>query len=232
LWVNQNFETNIPGLLAAGGAQYQLKGASVLSGYKIGISLFSAFQAAEQSMLVAAKLLRTFEAVPAFLFDEACQNDFRKNRSIMDLRGAENTYRLIDELKMLLSRDAGFVRDNRTLQDLLEKIREMKFRLKEVLINDRSLVYNQELLMYRDLENVLPLVEACVKSALLRDESRGCHFKPQFSERNDMNYLKTTRVRCVADLPKVEYEDIPKTDLRNSVSHDAMSLPFNNKRAS
>ncbi len=43
---------------------------------------------------------------------------------------------------------------------------------------------------------------------LLRNESRGAHYKPEFPERNDEEFLKTTKAKWTADGPQIEWEDV------------------------
>jgi succinate dehydrogenase / fumarate reductase, flavoprotein subunit len=62
--------------------------------------------------------------------------------------------------------------------------------------------------------------------ALLRNESRGAHYKPEFPERDDENFLKTTKARFTPDGPEITYEDVDvsliKPRLRNyKVSKEA-----------
>jgi succinate dehydrogenase / fumarate reductase flavoprotein subunit len=47
-----------------------------------------------------------------------------------------------------------------------------------------------------------------VQGARLRDESRGAHYKPDFPDRNDEKFLKTTKASFVDGAPKFEFEDV------------------------
>ncbi len=55
---------------------------------------------------------------------------------------------------------------------------------------------------------MLELAEAMTKSALLRNESRGAHYKPEFPERDDENFLKTTIATFTPEGPEISYEDV------------------------
>jgi succinate dehydrogenase / fumarate reductase flavoprotein subunit len=44
--------------------------------------------------------------------------------------------------------------------------------------------------------------------ALLRDESRGAHYKPEFPERNDEQFLKTTIAEYTPSGPKISYQEV------------------------
>jgi succinate dehydrogenase / fumarate reductase flavoprotein subunit len=55
---------------------------------------------------------------------------------------------------------------------------------------------------------MLQLGRVIVQGARLRDESRGAHYKPDFPERNDEKFLKTTKAAFVDEAPKFEFEDV------------------------
>ena len=54
---------------------------------------------------------------------------------------------------------------------------------------------------------MLELAEAMTLGALLRNESRGAHYKPEFPERNDEEFMKTTIAKWTKEGPKISYED-------------------------
>ena len=45
---------------------------------------------------------------------------------------------------------------------------------------------------------------------MLRDESRGAHYKPEFPDRNDEKFLKTTKATFTGAVegPRFEYEEV------------------------
>jgi succinate dehydrogenase / fumarate reductase flavoprotein subunit len=69
-------------------------------------------------------------------------------------------------------------------------------------------VYNQELLFINHFRNMLHIAEAITLGALNRDESRGAHYKPEFPERNDEKWLKTTMARFTPSGPALSYEQV------------------------
>ncbi len=75
-------------------------------------------------------------------------------------------------------------------------------------LSDRSQWANTSFAFARQLKNMLELSRAVVQGAILRDESRGAHFKPDFPERNDEKFLKTTKASFTGlpEGPKFEYE--------------------------
>jgi succinate dehydrogenase / fumarate reductase flavoprotein subunit len=61
-----------------------------------------------------------------------------------------------------------------------------------VKLSDTGMWTNQNLSFTRALKDMILLAEAVLKGALLRNESRGAHYKPAFPERDDANFLKAT----------------------------------------
>jgi succinate dehydrogenase / fumarate reductase flavoprotein subunit len=55
---------------------------------------------------------------------------------------------------------------------------------------------------------MLQLGRVIVQGARLRDESRGAHYKPDFPDRNDEKFLKTTKAAFKDDVPAFEWEDV------------------------
>ena len=64
--------------------------------------------------------------------------------------------------------------------------------IKRVKLSDTGMWTNQNLSFARATRDMIMLAEAILKGALLRNESRGAHYKPAFPDRNDEEFLKAT----------------------------------------
>ena len=71
-------------------------------------------------------------------------------------------------------------------------LRELRERYANVAVRDKGRVFNTELLEAREVGYLLDCAEATVAGALAREESRGAHFREDFPERDDANWLKHT----------------------------------------
>jgi succinate dehydrogenase / fumarate reductase flavoprotein subunit len=92
-----------------------------------------------------------------------------------------------------------------------DTIQKMMERWSKCSALDSGKHANQALMFTRQLWNMLLLARVITVGALLRDESRGSHFKPEFPTRDDEKFLKTTIARYdAADNhgPKISYEDV------------------------
>jgi succinate dehydrogenase / fumarate reductase flavoprotein subunit len=79
-----------------------------------------------------------------------------------------------------------------------------------VNLADRTKWANTSFAFARQLKNMLELSRVVVQGAILRDESRGAHYKPDFPERNDEKFLRTTKAAFTGapDGPRFEFEDV------------------------
>jgi succinate dehydrogenase / fumarate reductase flavoprotein subunit len=107
-----------------------------------------------------------------------------------------------------MTKHATVIRYNNGLKQADEKIVELLERYKKVNLSDRSQWANTSFAFARQLKNMLELARVVVQGAQLRDESRGAHYKPDFPERNDERFLKTSKASYNAEGPRIEYEEV------------------------
>jgi succinate dehydrogenase / fumarate reductase flavoprotein subunit len=113
---------------------------------------------------------------------------------LRESKGSEKPVRLRDEMQQAMMDNVGVFRTGPMIQDALTKVRELKERYKNVAIEDRSQRFNTDLFEAWELGSLLDLAEATAVSALAREESRGAHYREDFSKRDDVNWLKHTLV--------------------------------------
>jgi succinate dehydrogenase / fumarate reductase flavoprotein subunit len=87
---------------------------------------------------------------------------------------------------------AGVVRTAAGLEAMRDKVAELKRNFGEVRVMDRSRTFNTELMEVIELANLLDCAEATVAGALARRESRGAHYREDFPNRDDVNFLAHT----------------------------------------
>ena len=101
------------------------------------------------------------------------------------------------------------VRHNNKLQETLDKCYEWKSRYKNVKLSDTGMWTNQNLSFARATRDMILQAEAILKAALLRNESRGAHFKPEFKDRNDTEFLKATVATYRASDESAQIDYVP-----------------------
>ncbi len=207
LWVDFNQMTNIPGIFAAGECEYQYHGANRLGANSLVSCIYGGFQAGPNA-LQYAKNLPTTEGDGGHAAELARQAEI--NGKLLKNEGTENPFRLWRELGQTTTEHATVIRYNKGLKLADEKIVELLERYKKVNLSDRSQWANTSFAFARQLKNMLELSRTIVQGALLRDESRGAHYKPDFPDRNDEKFLKTTKASFTGDLagPRFEYEEV------------------------
>lgn len=111
-------------------------------------------------------------------------------------------------LRKVMWRYAGLFRDAAGLQQALTAIRELKRQYRNVRVQDSSRIFNTVLGKVLELRNMLDLAEAIVLGALARRESRGAHYRTDFPERNDANFLRHTILYYDEREPRLSYEPV------------------------
>ncbi len=207
LWVDFDQMTNIPGIFAAGECEYQYHGANRLGANSLVSCIFGGFKAGPNALYYASNLPAA-EGDGGHAAELARQAGF--NRQLLSSKGTENPFKLWRELGDIMTRHTTVIRYNKGLKEADEKIVELLDRYKNINLSDRSQWANTSFAFARQLKNMLELSRVVALGALLRDESRGAHYKPEFPDRNDEKYLKTTKASFTGapQGPRFEYEEV------------------------
>jgi len=207
LWVDFNQMTNIPGVFAAGESDYSIHGANRLGANSLLSCIYGGFVAGPQAMLYA-KNLPAQKGDGGAAKEEVRQREF--NNILLQNEGTENPFKLWRELGDTMTRHATIIRYNAGLREADEKIVDLLARYRNINLSDKSAWANTSFAFARQLYNMLQLARVIVQGAEKRDESRGAHYKPDFTERNDEKFLKTTMGSYdpIADAPVITYEEV------------------------
>ena len=122
--------------------------------------------------------------------------------------GNENQYVLHQEMGKWMTDNVTVVRYNDKLKATDNKLLELMDRYKRISINDSNLWATMALPHARHLANMLELARVITLGALNRNESRGAHYKPEFPDRDDENFLKTTIAEYSGEGPVFSYEPV------------------------
>ncbi|MBS4215436.1 MULTISPECIES: succinate dehydrogenase flavoprotein subunit [Neobacillus] len=210
LWVNYDQMTSIPGLFAAGECDYSQHGANRLGANSLLSAVFGGMVAGPNAVSYIEGLEKSSDAVSSTVFDRHVKEQEEKWNNIMSLDGNENAYILHKELGEWMTDNVTVVRYNDKLLKTDEKIQELLERYQKININDTSKWSNQGAAFTRQLQNMLQLARVITLGAYNRNESRGAHYKPEFPERNDEEFMKTTMAKFTdaKTAPAFHYEDI------------------------
>ncbi|CAL9475695.1 MULTISPECIES: succinate dehydrogenase flavoprotein subunit [Streptomyces] len=106
--------------------------------------------------------------------------------------GNERVATLRRELQETMDANVMVFRTEQTIKTAVEKIAELKERYKNVAIQDKGKRFNTDLLEAIELGNLLDLAEVMAVSALARKESRGGHYREDYPNRDDVNFMRHT----------------------------------------
>ncbi len=197
--------TNLRGCFNVGESDYLYHGANRLGANSLLSCIFGGLITGNEVPRYI-DLLKTKE-VPESLFQNALRIEEDIQKELLHRTGPENVHKLHDELSDWMVRFVTVKRDNPDLQKTLEKIKEIKERYKHISLDDKGLQLNQTYAFAHQFKAMLEIALVITKGALLRNEFRGSHYKPEFPKRDDENWLKTTiaTYNPTKDEPDISY---------------------------
>lgn len=214
IWSDYNTHmTNIPGLFACGECEYSYHGANRLGANSLLSAIYSGSVAGPAAAKYVKGLEKTGIADPGLLSSEEkkYQEEYQK---IMAMKGTENPFVLHEEMGTIMTENVTVVRENKNLEKTIHLLQEIKERYKNINVADQSSLGNQTALHTRRLKYMIALAELTTAAALARNESRGAHYKPEFPERNDEDWLKTTIGNYTENGPVLTYEEVDLTYIK------------------
>ncbi|EXF24327.1 fumarate reductase [Nesterenkonia sp. AN1] len=182
--VLQDNDTVVPGLYAAG----EVACVSVHGSNRLGTnSLLDINVFGKRAGLAAAEYAATAEFVDIpenpTAFTENQLNAMRAST------GGERTSTLRTELQETMDANMQVFRSEETIKEALAVIADLRLRYKNVQIQDKGKRFNLDLLEAVELGFLLDMAEVMTVAALHRKESRGGHYREDFPERDDENFM-------------------------------------------
>ena len=185
--------TNIPGLYAMGEVNFGFHGANRLGANSLLSCIFEGLFGGTgvRNYITEASQVNAAD-VPQGVYDAAVAQETARQDALIRSDGNENPYLLWQEMGRVMTDTCTVVRHNEKLEQSLATCQEWKDRYQRVRLSDTGMWSNQNLSFTRALRDMILQAEAILKAALMRNESRGAHYKPAFPERDDANFLKAT----------------------------------------
>lgn len=204
---NANGEVlNVEGLYAAGEcASVGIHGANRLGGN----SLMETIVFGRRAGKSAAEYAKRNKFLPAS--NNTLTSVENEVNAIIDNTGNERVANLRSELQETMTNHCGIFRNEDGLKFALETIKNLKRRFFYISIDDYGSTFNTDLTAALELKNLLMFSEVIVAGALARKESRGSHFRTDYPERDDANFLKHTIARLVDGKIALEYKPVAIT---------------------
>ncbi|MCC7175701.1 MAG: succinate dehydrogenase/fumarate reductase flavoprotein subunit [Bryobacterales bacterium] len=142
---------------------------------------------------------------------QAREEEKRIFEGLLRQTGTEKPALIRRELRTLMDRHAGVFRDGKSLREGLDQLAGLKDRFRRVSVEDKSRIYNSNLIQTLETANMLELVEVLLLSAVAREESRGGHARTDFSVRDDARFLAHTMAYYTGGRPRLDYKPVTIT---------------------
>jgi succinate dehydrogenase / fumarate reductase, flavoprotein subunit len=213
----RNQATNVPGLYAGGEVDFSIHGANRLGANSLVSCLYGGKIGGPAMVRYSRETASKLPAADAGLAaaKKHWEDEFR---SIAGMSGPENPHVLAEEMGDWMTDNVTVVRENSKLVATEEKLQELSDRWNRIGLTDKSAYGNRELSFINQLRNMLVIARVMTRGALLRDESRGAHYKVRDLSkgvaednalpRDDANFLKTTIAEHTPEGPKISYRPV------------------------
>ncbi|MCZ6636556.1 MAG: FAD-binding protein [bacterium] len=201
--------TPIPGLYAAGEAAcVSMNGANRLGSN----SLTECLVFGALSGRSAGQYALEQDYLDPYTIDRMAQDEQKRiETQFFGDGGKERVANIRDDLRSTMEQGVGIFRTDEELKATCETIRQLKERYQNVGLDDKSSVFNTELIAALELGYMLDVADGLAHSALQREESRGSHSRSDFEERDDEKFLQHSLAYQTDGDPRIEYLPVTLT---------------------
>ena len=206
---NEHGQTKIVGFYAAGEcACVSVHGANRLGGNSL-------LETVVFGKVVSDDLQKTMPSLkqePDISFlDRALTGEKKRVEALLRKEGTLSYTDIRDQLRKTMAKNVGVFRKEEELKEAVRDVKRLKGLYKDVVLRNKTRVFNFELINTLELEGMLDLTEIISTGALERKESRGSHFRTDFPKRDDANWLRHTLASFSAEGPRLIYREVKIT---------------------
>jgi succinate dehydrogenase flavoprotein subunit len=198
--------STVAGLFAAGECAAGINGANRLGGNSLSDLLVFGKRAGEHAALFAKK------NAAGRIDDGAVEAAAGRAVAVFDGDGAENPYKIQQDLQEMMQDLVGIVRREGEMKSALEGLAKLRDRSKRVRVPGNR-EFNPGWHTALDLPNLFTVSEAVARCALERKESRGAHFREDFPDKDPawgkMNLVVRKAKDGVMQLDRVALKEMP-----------------------
>ena len=213
----KNQSTNVPGLYAGGEVDFSIHGANRLGANSL-VSCLYAGRIGGPAMVRYGRERASKLPAAGGAFGAAKKRWEEEFSRIAGMSGTENPHALAEEMGDWMTDNVTVIRENARLAATEQKLAELSDRWGRIGLTDHAGYANRELYFVNQLRNMLVLARVMTRGALLREESRGAHYKVRDLSRgvaednalprDDANFLKTTIAEHTEDGPRISYRPV------------------------
>jgi succinate dehydrogenase / fumarate reductase flavoprotein subunit len=200
----------LEGFYAAGEcACVSVHGANRLGGNSLLETVVFGKMAGEEASRFVQGLERKDGGEKLFLEEAAAERE--RVEAWMRRPSGEKAHQLLNKLKVVMSEKLGMFRTKKQLEEALEGIHQIREDYGRAHLTGDCLRYSQAIINLIEFGYMLDLTEAITLGALQREETRGSHYRLDFRQRNDRDWLKHTLVSLREGKPVVDYREVKIT---------------------
>jgi len=156
--------------------------------------------------------------IPTGVIEETLRREQAKLDTLIDGRGTENAAAIMAEMQTIMTAKVGIFRRGRALDEAVHELQQLLLRSRNIGLRYKARGANPELVTAYRVQKMLKMALCVAYGALQRTESRGAHFREDFPQRNDAQWLNRTLATWKSEndtLPSLAYEqlDVMKMEL-------------------
>jgi succinate dehydrogenase / fumarate reductase, flavoprotein subunit len=190
--VDLKCQTNVKGLFAVGEVAGQVHGANRLGGNSLlGTLVFGKIAGKEAATMIARKRERTINGKSSSLSSSSSILGItynKDNKLAFTLFAVKQPVRIRSQIQQVMQENAGLIREASKLRKGIKKISELEktFYSKSSVL--KSFKKYDKVVSTWQVKSALIVCEAVLRSASMRQESRGAHYRSDFPDRDDIKW--------------------------------------------
>lgn len=209
LKINERAETTVKELYAAGEVTGGVHGGNRLGGNALADTQVFGKIAGENAAIVAKSVGQNPNINRAEVDDA-----YTRAYTPLDKNSGSSPIELRKHLQKLMWDNVGIFRTGEALKGVLSEIVKMRAEVSSISTQSKSLSYNKEWIESLELPNMLLTAEMVTKAAMMREESRGAHYRRDFTKVDNKNWLVNIHIAKNGEGMKLWTEPIIITKLK------------------
>ncbi len=205
---------HMPGLYAAGEcACVSVHGANRLGGN----SLLETVVFGKRAGNAAARFASSRNGNGGGATPNAARDFEQRLRRLLDRSNGPRQHELRDALSDTMQEQVGVFRTGADLAAAKDTVHDLREQFKDVIVTDKGRTFNQSLIHTIETGWLLDLASCMVEGAVTRTESRGAHWRLDYPERDDDNWMKHTLSYLEDDTIRLDYSEVTMTKYQPQV---------------